>query len=410
MIPESADRKLAASATSSPPESADLRKTFPSSVAGDVVSAGVAAATPERGPSPADLEDSWRRAAEKVRSGERLDAQDGLALLHCADLPFLGELASIARFRHVPERRVTYIVDRNVNPTNICIARCRFCAFDRLPGDPEGYVLSEEEIFEKLDALVEVGGVQVLLQGGHHPRLGIEYYEELFAKIKQRHPSLHVHGLSPSEVVHVHKISRLSVAEVVRRLRDAGLDSIPGGGAEILVERVRREIAPGKSRTEEWLGVMREAHQQGLRTTATMMYGHVESLAERIEHLLRLRELQDETGGFTAFICWPFQPGGSELDVPKSGALEFLRMNAVARVILDNFEHQQTSFVTQGAKLAQLALFYGCDDFGGTMMEENVVSAAGTKELISIGEIEQCIVAAGFQPARRNMFYEVLPC
>ena len=347
---------------------------------------------------------------DKVENSQRLTASEGLALLQNADLPLLGELATLVRFRRNPERRVTYIVDRNVNPTNVCVARCRFCAFDRLPGDPEGYVLSHEQVFEKIDELMAADGVQVLLQGGHHPELGIEFYEDLFRALRDRYPLLHIHGLSPSEVVHISKLSRLSLEDVIDRLSEAGLNSIPGGGGEILVDRVRKQIAPGKSMTDPWLEVMRLAHRRGMRTTATMMYGHVETLEERIEHLIRLRDLQDETGGFTAFICWPFQPGGSELETRKSGSRDFLRTNAVARILLDNFDHQQTSFVTQGAKLGQLALFYGCDDFGGTMMEENVVSAAGTQCLIPIEQIAHCIRTAGFEPARRNMYYEILEC
>jgi cyclic dehypoxanthinyl futalosine synthase len=380
----------------------------------------------------ADLDE----VSDKVVSGARLTREDGLALLACDDLPLLGELATLVRDRKRPERVVTYIVDRNVNPTNVCVARCSFCAFDRLPGDPEGYVLSNEQIFAKVDELlrapgvdarlIERGGVQVLLQGGHHPELGIEYYEGLFRALRDRYPRLHIHGLSPSEIVHVSKLSRLPVREVIARLKRAGLNSIPGGGGEILDDEVRRKIAPGKAMTDDWLGVMREAHAQGMKTTATMMYGHVERPEHRIDHLLRLRELQDESVGlqaergdsrahlggkqgcFTAFICWPFQPGGSELEVEKSGSNEFLRMNAVSRLMLDNFEHQQTSFVTQGDKLGQLALFFGCDDFGGTMLEENVVSAAGTQCLITIQQIEHCIRAAGFTPRRRNMYYEIL--
>ena len=379
--------------------------------------------------APVRARQNLDEVADKVRAGARLGREEGLALLQCEELPLLGELATEVRDRKRPERIVTYIVDRNINPTNVCVARCSFCAFDRLPGDPEGYVLTHEQIFAKVDELlalpgvdsrlIERGGVQVLLQGGHHPDLGLEYYESLFRALRARHPRLHIHGLSPSEIVHVSKLSRAPVAEVIARLRAAGLNSIPGGGGEILVDRVRREIAPGKAMTDDWLGVMREAHAQGMKTTATMMYGHVERPEERIEHVLRLRELQDESialaetrgpgqGRFTAFIAWPFQPGGSELDLPRSGANEFLRMNAVSRLLLDNFDHQQTSFVTQGAKLGQLALFFGCDDFGGTMLEENVVSAAGTQCLITIGQIEHCIRAAGFEPRRRNMHYEIL--
>lgn len=361
--------------------------------------------------------------AAKVQDGMRLDRAEGLALLRCEELAFLGDLATLVRERLRPERTVSYIIDRNINPTNVCVARCSFCAFDRLPGDPEGYVLSHEQVFAKVDellavpgvdaALIERGGVQVLLQGGHHPKLGIEWYEALFRALRARYPKLHIHGLSPSEIVHVGKLSHLSIDAVVGRLQRAGLDSIPGGGGEILVDRVRREIAPGKAMTAEWLEVMRVAHRHGMMTTATMMYGHVERPEERIDHLLELRALQDESlragrGSFTAFICWPFQPGGSELDCVKSGANEFLRMNAVARLLLDNFPHQQTSFVTQGDKLGQLALFFGCDDFGGTMLEENVVSAAGTQCLITIEQIEHCIRAAGYEPVRRNQRYELL--
>lgn len=369
--------------------------------------------------APRDLD----AIAAKVVAAERLDRDDGLALLQCEDLALLGELATVVRDRKRPERTVSYIVDRNINPTNVCVARCSFCAFDRLPGDPEGYVLSHEQIFAKVDELLAVegvdaaliarGGVQVLLQGGHHPKLGIEWYEELFRALRTRFPKLHLHGLSPSEIVHVAKLSHLTIDAVVRRLQQAGLDSIPGGGGEILVDRVRREIAPGKAMTAEWLEVMRVAHRHGMMTTATMMYGHVERPEERVDHLLALRALQDESlaagkGSFTAFICWPFQPGGSELDCPKSGANEFLRTNALSRLLLDNFPHQQTSFVTQGDKLGQLALFFGCDDFGGTMLEENVVSAAGTQCLITIQQIEHCIRAAGFTPVRRNQRYEFL--
>ena len=349
-----------------------------------------------------------QEVADKVRTEERLSPADGLTLLLTHEIDLVGELATTVRLRKNPEHRVTYIVDRNINPTNVCIARCQFCAFDRLPGDPEGYVLSHEQIFEKVQELLDLGGIQVLLQGGHHPELGIDFYEDLFRALRERFPTLHIHGLSPSEVHHIMRVSRLDLATTIERLRAAGLDSIPGGGGEILADRVRLKIAPGKSLSQEWLGVMREAHHQGLRTTATMMYGHVETLEERIEHLMLLRDLQDETGGFTAFICWPFQPGGSELDLPKTGANEFLRTNAVSRVMLDNFDHQQTSFVTQGAKLGQLALLFGCDDFGGTMLEENVVSATGTELLMPIDQIEHCIRTAGFEPARRTMRYEVL--
>jgi cyclic dehypoxanthinyl futalosine synthase len=344
----------------------------------------------------------------KVDAGARLTRADGEALFEVNDLPRLGQLADRVRARKHPEGHVTYIIDRNINPTNVCVARCTFCAFDRLPGDPEGYVLSHEEIFRKIEELLAVGGVQVLMQGGHHPKLGVEYFEDLFRAIKARY-RIHLHAMSPPEFVHIARVSKVTVEEALDRLIAAGLNSIPGGGAEILVDRVRAEIAPHKATTDEWLGVMRAAHVRGLRTTATMMFGHVETRAERIEHLLRLRELQDETGGFTAFICWTFQPGGdAELSLRKVGGYEYLRTMAISRLMLDNFDNLQTSFITQGAKIAQLGLFYGANDYGSAMLEENVVRSAGTDCMMTIDDIERSIVEAGFVPMRRNMFYQII--
>ncbi|MFO0981410.1 MAG: cyclic dehypoxanthinyl futalosine synthase [Planctomycetota bacterium] len=353
--------------------------------------------------------DALRQAIErKVDAQERLGREDGERLFEVADLPWLGELASRVRARQHPERYVTYIIDRNINPTNVCVARCSFCAFDRLPGDPEGYVLSKDEIFRKIEEVLSVGGVQILMQGGHHPKLGVDYFEDLFRSIKARY-RIHLHALSPPEVVHLSRVSRLPIGAVLDRLIAAGLNSIPGGGAEILVDRVRALIAPHKATTDEWLGVMRAAHERGLKTTATMMFGHVETCAERIEHLLRVRELQDATHGFTAFIPWTFQPGGdAELTLPKVGGYEYLRTLAISRLMLDNVANLQTSFITQGEKISQLGLFYGANDYGSAMLEENVVRSAGTDCMMSIADIERSIVDAGFVPMRRNMFYEII--
>ncbi|MEW6746690.1 MAG: cyclic dehypoxanthinyl futalosine synthase [Planctomycetota bacterium] len=356
---------------------------------------------------PPTCEELVHQIEEKIGSGARLTREEAEALFEVRDITQIGALADLARRRKHPDRVVTYIVDRNINPTNVCVARCKFCAFDRLPGDPEGYLLTDEEIFAKIDELLRIGGIQILLQGGHHPRLGVEYYERLFSEIKKRY-RIHVHALSPPEVIHLARVSKVSVREALERLRAAGLDSIPGGGAEILVERVRRLISPHKATTAQWLKVMREAHRLGMRTTATMMFGHVETVSDRVEHLLRIRELQDETHGFTAFICWTFQPGGSELDLPKAGPYDYLRTLAISRLVLDNVENLQTSFVTQGPKIGQLGLFFGANDFGSAMLEENVVRSAGTDCLMTVEEIERAILDAGFVPARRTMTYERL--
>ena len=344
--------------------------------------------------------------ADKVADGVRLTEDDALALLRHPDLPALGRLADSVRARRHPEGEVTYIVDRNINYTNVCVTLCKFCAFYRRPGDPEGYDHPAEVIYAKIRETKELGGTQILLQGGHHPDYGIERYEELFAGIKAHEP-IHIHGLSPSEILHCGKVSKLPLSDVLSRMRAAGLDSIPGGGAEILVDRVRRIISPLKTMSDEWLGVMREAHVQGLRTTATMMFGHVETLEERVEHMRRVRELQDETGGFTAFISWTFQAPHTEMDtVPMTGGFDYLRTAAVSRLYLDNIENFQASFVTQGIDIAGVALRYGMNDLGSVMIEENVVSAANCECLAEIDVMEKTARAAGFTPRRRNMFYD----
>src|SRR5688500_18913408 len=347
--------------------------------------------------------------ANKVAAGERIDAAGALALSAHAPTALLGRLADDIRARKHPERVVTYIIDRNVNYTNVCVARCNFCAFYRPVGSAEGYVLGFEEIFRKIDETIAVGGNQLLLQGGHNPDLPIAWYEDLFRAVKSRYPSFKLHALSPPEVLHISRINQIPVPEVIARLVAAGLDSIPGGGAEILVDRVRKALnCYGKATADEWLDVMRHAHRAGLRTTATMMYGTVESDEERIEHMLRLRELQDETGGFTAFITWSYQPEHTEHGGYEATGVEYLRTLAVARLVLDNFDNLQASWVTQGGKVGQLSLAFGANDMGSVMIEENVVRAAGASYCMDEVEIVSNVEDAGFVAKRRNMHYEIL--
>jgi cyclic dehypoxanthinyl futalosine synthase len=347
--------------------------------------------------------------ADKVRAGGRLAPAEALDLYRHAPTSLLGGLADAVRARKHPDRIVTYIIDRNVNYTNVCVARCNFCAFYRPVGSDEGYVLGFEEIFRKIDETIAVGGVQLLLQGGHNPDLPLGWYEDLFRAIKARYPEFKLHALSPPEIIHLSRLSQLPVALVVERLIAAGLDSVPGGGAEILVDRVRKELhCYGKATADEWLDVMRHAHRAGLRTTATMMYGTVETDEERLEHLLRLRALQDETGGFTAFITWSYQPEHTELAGIEATGIDYLRTLALARIVLDNFDNLQASWVTQGGKVGQLSLAYGANDMGSVMIEENVVRAAGAAYCMDEVEIVRNIEDAGFIPKRRNMHYEVL--
>src|SRR5687768_16816193 len=346
---------------------------------------------------------------EKVSEGERVNADEALGLYLHAPTHVLGRLADEIRLRKHPDQTVTYIIDRNVNYTNVCVAKCNFCAFYRDVGSSDGYVLGFQEIFRKIDETIEVGGVQLLLQGGHNPDLPLTWYEDLFRAIKDRYPDFKLHALSPSEVIHLSRLSQITVPEVIDRLIHAGLDSIPGGGAEILVDRVRRLLhCYGKATADEWLDVMRHAHRRGLRTTATMMYGTVETIEERIEHLMRLRELQDETGGFTAFITWSFQPEHTELGGAEATGVEYLRTLALARLVLDNFDNLQASWVTQGGKVGQLSLAYGANDMGSVMIEENVVRAAGASYCMDEVEIVRNIESAGFVARRRNMHYEIL--
>ncbi|MEN3339745.1 MAG: cyclic dehypoxanthinyl futalosine synthase [Acidobacteriota bacterium] len=352
--------------------------------------------------------------ADKVRGGGRLDRVEAQALYARAPTPLLGRLADEVRARKHPGHVITYIIDRNVNYTNVCIARCNFCAFYRPVGSADGYVLGFEEIFRKIDQTIALGGGQLLLQGGHNPDLPLAWYEDLFRAVKERYPTFRLHALSPPEVIHLSRLSRLPVPEVIERLVACGLDSIPGGGAEILVDRVRKLLnCYGKASADEWLGVMRHAHRAGLRTTATMMYGTVETIDERLEHLFRLRELQDETAGgsapagFTAFITWSYQPDHTELGGSEATGVEYLRTLAMARLVLDNFDNLQASWVTQGGKVGQLSLAFGANDMGSVMIEENVVRAAGASYCMDEIEIVRNIENAGFVAKRRNMHYEI---
>ena len=331
-----------------------------------------------------------------------------LDLYEHAPLMELAALADSERARRHPHGVVTYIVDRNINYTNVCVADCKFCAFYRRPKHPEGYVLSFEEIGRKIDEAKAIGAVQVLMQGGHNPYIPFEWYLDLLRYIKRYHP-IHVHGFSPSEVEFFSKRFRMTVDEVVAQLQQAGLDSIPGGGGEILVDRVRQQVARKKSMTDGWLGVMAAAHRHGMKTSATMTYGLGETAADRIEHLMRLRQQQRETGGFTAFISWPLQPEHTAMaDMKKTDAVTYLRTLAIARIALDNFANMQSSWVTMGMKIGQIALHFGANDFGSVMMEENVVSAAGTTYRTTVQEMEYLIRGAGFTPRRRRQDYSII--
>jgi len=337
----------------------------------------------------------------------RLDADEGLVLFKQADLLTLGELAGNVRQRLHPERLVTFIVDRNINYTNICINRCKFCAFYRDADNPEAYILSKEDIFRKIEETIAQSGTQILMQGGVHPDLGIEYFEDLFSSIKKRF-TIQIHSLSPAEISFLAKKAHVSVLDALIRLRASGLDSIPGGGAEILVDRVRKKVSPNKIRWKQWAEVMKTAQNIGMPTTATMMFGSLETDKEIIEHLVRLRDVQDETRGFTAFIPWTYQPGNTELGGRSATAVEYLKVLALSRIMLDNFDNIQASWVTQGAKIAQVALEFGANDFGSTMIEENVVAAAGIAFRMTKKEIIDVIRDAGYIPAQRDTIYHIL--
>jgi cyclic dehypoxanthinyl futalosine synthase len=339
----------------------------------------------------------------------RMTDSEALELLRSRDLLGVGARAHEVRERLVPGPLATYIIDRNINYTNVCVSGCRFCAFHCKPGDAEAYVLSQEEIHHKIEETVALGGTAIMMQGGLHPDLEITWFEDLFRSIKQRF-DITIHSLSAPEIVHIARVSGLSVPETLRRLKAAGLDSLPGGGAEILVDRVREQLAPGKANTREWLDVMREAHKQGIPGTATMMFGSVESLEDRVAHLRAVRELQDETGGFRAFIPWSFQSGRTELQgtTQQATAVDYLTTLAVSRLYLDNVPHIQASWVTQGLRIGQVALRFGADDLGSTMIEENVVSATGLTVRANQADLVRAIEDAGFVPAQRRTDYSLV--
>ena len=343
----------------------------------------------------------------QIESGKRIDGAAFIRLEQEASLHQLGFLANAVRMRLHPEPVVTYIIDRNINYTDICISACKFCAFFKAPENPGGQLLSKDELAGKITETQALGGTQILLQGGLHPDKPLEFYEDMLRFMKET--GIHIHGFSPPEIVHFSQLSGLPITTVLQRLIAAGLDSIPGGGAEILNNRIRKELAPKKCSADQWIAVMEEAHHLGLRTTATMMFGHIETIKERLEHLQRLRDLQGRTGGFTAFIPWPFQPDHTPLaavrKIKKTTAVTYLRMLALSRIFLDNFENIQASWVTQGPKVAQLSLFFGANDFGSTMIEENVVAAAGVHFRLSEVEIRRLVEDAGFRPQQRLMDY-----
>ncbi len=344
---------------------------------------------------------------DKVFDGGRLTFDEGLRLLDEAPFLELGQAADAVRARKHPDNVATYIVDRNVNYTNVCVANCAFCAFYRRPGDPEGYVLDMDVLLGKIRETVDLGGTGILLQGGHNPALPFEFYEEMLGTFKERFPEVHIHGFSPPEITFFSKLYKMPLADVIGRLKAAGLGSIPGGGAEILSDEVRKKMARGKATVKEWLAVMREAHAQGLRTTATMMFGSIETNRDILIHLQHLRDLQDETGGFTAFIPWTFQPGESTplQEAPATG-MDYLRVLALSRVFMDNFDNVQASWVTQGLKMGQVALHFGANDMGSIMIEENVVASAGCRNRTNEEELQRLISDAGFTPAKRRTLYE----
>ena len=350
---------------------------------------------------------------DKVLDGERINKEEALELygLPIEELGALADhrrkLAKAAAYGGRGNEIVTYIVERNINYTNVCNVYCKFCAFYRTEKDPDFYVLNQEQIDQKIEELVGIGGVQILMQGGHNPKLGIDYYLDLLSHIREKFPQINIHAFSPPEFNHFAEVFRMPMREVIQKFKEAGLGSIPGGGGEILVDRVRNRISPLKCNSDQWLEVMRIAHELGLNSSATMMFGHVETIEERIEHLERLRQLQDETGGFTAFICWTFQPENVVLKATPAGSAEYLRTQALARIYLDNIENLQSSWVTQGPRIGQVALRFGANDFGSVMMEENVVSQAGTSFRITRDEIERLIADAGFEPRTRNNWYEL---
>jgi len=364
-------------------------------------------------PDGAQMEVQVEAILQRVVDGKRLAAAEALTLLREAELLDLAFAAECVRRRLHPDRVVTYIVDRNINYTNICVARCSFCAFYRDPGHPEGYLHSREALYEKIDETLALGGTGILMQGGHHPDLPLEWYEELLRSFRDRYPQLHVHAFSPSEIEHIARVSDVGIDEVLRRLKEAGLRSIPGGGGEILVDEVRQRISPLKTKSDDWLAVMETAHRLGIPTTATMMFGHVESYADRITHMERIRTLQDRSRaagarGFTAFIAWTYKAENTELGGTEVSSADYLRTQAIARIYLDNIPNIQSSWVTQGKEIGQVALKFGANDMGSTMIEENVVRAAGAHGCTTRTEIERLVREAGYQPRQRDTLYNLV--
>ena len=361
------------------------------------------AAGPPAGTSPSALPAGTSPAGPPAG---RISDAEALALLEGGDLLSAGARADALRRRLHPGGEVTFIIDRNINYTDYCLSGCKFCAFYKKPGSGDGYLLAADDIHRKIEETLALDGTAIMMQGGLHPDLDICWFEEIFSGIKARYP-IHIHSLSPPEIVHIARQSDLSVEETLTRLHAAGLDSLPGGGAEVLVDRVRSAISPHKIPTATWLNVMRVAHGLGMRTTATMMFGSIDTLAERVEHLRRIRDLQDETGGFTAFIPWTFQAGNTELQaghVPATG-VDYLLMLAVTRLYLDNVPNIQASWVTQGSRIGQVALAFGANDMGSTMIEENVVAAAGVRNQCDVGEMVRLISSAGLTPVQRDTLY-----
>jgi len=344
---------------------------------------------------------------DKAITGERLSFEEGVSLLKSDEIILLGLAANAVKKRIHPENVVTFVIDRNINYTNICTSRCKFCAFYRSETDPDAYVLSKEVIFDKIRETIECGGTQILMQGGLHPNLPFSYYLDLLRSIKESF-NIHMHSFSPPEIVHFSQITGMTVRDVLKELKAAGLDSIPGGGAEILDNRVRKAISPNKISWEQWMDVMITAHELGMKTTATMMFGSVETIEERVKHLVRIREAQDKTGGFTAFIPWSYQSENTELKGDTATGVDYLKTLAVSRLMLDNIPNIQASWVTQGSKMAQVSLSFGANDFGGTMLEENVVKAAGASYRVPMKEIIRVIKDAGYTPAQRNTKYEIM--
>lgn len=347
------------------------------------------------------------RIYEKIKTGIRIDKTEALDLFFNGDFLTLADLANRKRMELHPERDVTFVIDRNINYTNICVSECLFCAFFYQADQDGGYIISKEELKKKIEETLELGGTQILLQGGMHPKLELEFYVDLVRYIKDNFP-IHIHGFSPTEIHYLSEKSSLPVKDVIGELISAGLGSIPGGGAEILVDEIRQKISPNKCGANQWLNVMRNAHESGLKTTATMMFGHIEKPEHIVDHLDKIRMLQDDTHGFTAFIPWTFQPTNTRINVAAATAVEYLRVLALSRLFLDNIKNIQASWVTQGAKIAQTALTFGANDLGSTMIEENVVAAAGIDFMLPMEELVRLIKTAGFQAKQRDCFYNIV--